>query len=688
MRSLVHFHFAGIHRFLASLLLGMLVVTTPAASQTVGADDVAKTIKSLEGVFSLKSTGTQSQRRLAAIENSIGDLRALQGPDLGVFVPKDMLVQLARQALKKSQGSIRSALPDLDMTWIDPQIEVGEQELSARLAADFSFQKMGISGAINLTTYFALSGGPGLVELSPTIGSVAFSKLNFTTQAPISLPIDAIKDALNEVLKTLVSQIDGHLLPIRITIPDIDPIQIDFAAASKSVAGLTVTPPTFTAPAAKTGGVAFLVTPQGLFAAMDVVITSVPRGAQPLALATPPAGPEYEFLRKSFASIWLEKFGEDTSDAKNAVALLSSGRLADYINTSWALASPAAGLVFQEFRQNFPGTDIRLAESPSYSCRSGRQCTVGACSRPPGRCAWSCTVSGPNVPCPTFSNPFRTCPTSFDEPGCLTTRTACNVKEEAQVARCVADQAAQKLDCERLKGQENLGCEIGKGLVDGLARLGPIGRVGGDVNASGSAQLASTGLKIGDDFSTVSTSWNLSASAAIKLGVDFVPLNVGHVLTCPFPGKVFYQGTVQLPAQSKSINARLKQVAAEGDLLAALALDVDEFSIDLKVSPPPLEGLIAQNPQLAFVCNPVLGGAAVGLSILGKARVVVGDEAVRRAAGNEVGGLLTGVYTYKVGSMSFPLRMKPVQIALDNQVYNGSGKLGPKALRFELSPSK
>jgi hypothetical protein len=117
-----------------------------------------------------------------------------------------------------------------------------------------------------------------------------------------------------------------------------------------------------------------------------------------------------------------------------------------------------------------------------------------------------------------------------------------------------------------------------------------------------------------------------------------------------------------------------------------LVIDQDETSIELKAVPPPLQGLINQNPQLVFVCNPVIGVGGVGLSILGQARVVVGDDAIRRAAGNDLGALLTGAYTAKIKSVSYPLEMKPLFIDIGGQRYAGVGDMKPKVVSFTLRP--
>jgi hypothetical protein len=45
----------------------------------------------------------------------------------------------------------------------------------------------------------------------------------------------------------------------------------------------------------------------------------------------------------------------------------------------------------------------------------------------------NCTVRGPNYPCPTMRNPFRTCPSYFEDPICQTRLTACRGK----LALCV-----------------------------------------------------------------------------------------------------------------------------------------------------------------------------------------------------------------------------------------------------------
>jgi hypothetical protein len=46
----------------------------------------------------------------------------------------------------------------------------------------------------------------------------------------------------------------------------------------------------------------------------------------------------------------------------------------------------------------------------------------------------NCIIQGPNYPCPTWSDPFKMCESSFDEPICLGRRAAC----KSQLVACVA----------------------------------------------------------------------------------------------------------------------------------------------------------------------------------------------------------------------------------------------------------
>lgn len=45
----------------------------------------------------------------------------------------------------------------------------------------------------------------------------------------------------------------------------------------------------------------------------------------------------------------------------------------------------------------------------------------------------SCTRRGPNYPCPTWRNPGKMCASYFDDPICLTRRTAC----QGELSACI-----------------------------------------------------------------------------------------------------------------------------------------------------------------------------------------------------------------------------------------------------------
>jgi hypothetical protein len=75
----------------------------------------------------------------------------------------------------------------------------------------------------------------------------------------------------------------------------------------------------------------------------------------------------------------------------------------------------------------------------------------------------NCTVDGPNYPCPTWSNPGRMCQSSFDDPICLTRRSAC----KSQLIGCVAGAigtAAFAPQC--------VGCIVTNASVGGVALAG------------------------------------------------------------------------------------------------------------------------------------------------------------------------------------------------------------------------
>lgn len=57
-------------------------------------------------------------------------------------------------------------------------------------------------------------------------------------------------------------------------------------------------------------------------------------------------------------------------------------------------------------------------------------------------CNYSCTVSGPGIPCPTWSEPLRTCPSSYDDPACLTKRSLCHGTFAACVTSALVTEGA------------------------------------------------------------------------------------------------------------------------------------------------------------------------------------------------------------------------------------------------------
>lgn len=57
-------------------------------------------------------------------------------------------------------------------------------------------------------------------------------------------------------------------------------------------------------------------------------------------------------------------------------------------------------------------------------------------------CNYSCTVAGPELPCPTWSEPLRMCPTSFDDPTCLARRSLCQGTFAACVTAALTSEGA------------------------------------------------------------------------------------------------------------------------------------------------------------------------------------------------------------------------------------------------------
>src|SRR5581483_9951443 len=99
----------------------------------------------------------------------------------------------------------------------------------------------------------------------------------------------------------------------------------------------------------------------------------------------------------------------------------------------------------------------------------------------------------------------------------------------------------------------------------------------------------------------------------------------------------------------------------------ALAASIAGFELSAHVNPSPAEAIITQNPQLLIECNPVLGGAIAGLTVLGKATALSGDDLLRAVAGKDIAAVFSGQVDYSAEGFQIPINLKTTGFSFASQ---------------------
>lgn len=618
---------------------------------------------------------TPEERRAAVIASSLEQLASMQGPDVGLSAPADLL---NRTLTAQIDEALAEAGTDGRLSFEPSSVAIGLQEISATVPFEADDMGLGLRLEGQVTLGVAIGTALGRVDLAPEVETLAITNVSRSGGDPLPVGEAVVRAGFNATLGAIVTQANAHLPIVSISVPTPPPLRVDVAQAAQGTPGLSISPSLVEAPSIGVGSFAILIDEAGLLALADVD-AELGRTSNAASLPAIVERRGFQEFREAFVAHWSNRFGEPSRAAE---VLLAKSRLADLLNATLAKSPLDLSYgVAQDFQ--FPGTKLGFVERPSYSCNSPRTCsfssTADQCHRQ--SCDYSCYVE-------VFWGG------GFDDPVCLTGRTACNVSADAEYGACQLARNTEanlaKFDCDRLREQEELGCEIGRSLQNVFAEIGDIANVGGDARVQGAAHLEDLALTIEPDLGAVTARGVVSAHADVQVGVDFMPLDIGHVLTCPFPGKVFFNGSALLPAQGRQLTASISPAptdrADDDPTTLDLLLRVEAFDLEAQINPPPLRGLIEQNPQLAFVCNPVLTTITANLITLGEASIVVDEATLRRAAEGspELVALLTGLYVHKQDAIEAKINVPPLGFQIGGHTYSGTVAMTDTAIALRV----
>ena len=602
---------------------------------------------------------TRDQRRTTAANKTINALSQIKGPDGFVFIP-----------FSDIQASVNSSLkPMLDkyakennLVFSVQNLALRDQEIITRIETDYIIPEP-YEGST--TIRFTISIIPFIedseIVLQPSIVDVSISKLKFSAN---KLDVSTVIPALDSILKGLTTGISEALPSIHIKIDPYDLPSIDLMKASSSVPGLSLEPNILPQVRLMFGKTAVRLSEKGLELLFDIESPFLPERHTPNFIAS---FNNKVGIESQFSELRAKKFNISTVD--NMTAAISWKRIAELINGFWNSQGGIRAIYQLDTGvQKISSTQIELVERPNYSCKRDRKCSFESCANDCVRkgCNTDCTRRI-YVPCPTWSKPLRQCPKSWDDPGCLAGKVACNVKADAQYGKCQLDcntkANLKKADCDRLAEMEVLGCNLGREIQRFLAEVGGIGRIGGEVRAIGVVRTDRQAIKLSQDKPSAIFSPRLNAQLKIDGSLQFTPYDIGHLLVCPAKGKAKFRTTALVPSQQPNIGASVVEMTnnhTDGSL--DLKLDISPFKLSAKLLPAPVDAILRDNPHLFVVCNPVLSAAVSGLSIVGKAHALDGDDLIKSVLGTDMAGIFTGDFEHELEGFSLPIKFPPIKL--------------------------
>jgi len=374
---------------------------------------------------------------------------------------------------------------------------------------------------------------------------------------------------------------------------------------------------------------------------------------------------------------------------------ITKGFVSSVVATATANAEISVAYRLAEFSTSFKSGPIQPFDYESISCPlqvDARDCPLRPCTHQTDTrdCSQphderNCGVCT-NVPCPTFSQPFRTCQKCVNNPVCETAKAAqnaiyagnkaaCEGAKSAQNAlylsqlvACQADSARLKGQCEAEKAGQNgiysakkAACEAGKEAVKRLQLAGPIGEVHGDVRATGQFNLKVSNIAVGTGLQSLSAKISVGGTADLTGNLGFQPYNAGVVI-CLFPWQEPFSTTATIPDQELAEAASVDMSNAVDHV--EIHLEFQSQSVKFILRPTPVEALFIAHPQVALNCSLVAAAAGAG-------------SAIQPLTGDMLGGATSGNFDQSVPALklvmnvpSFDLPIADQNVALVPQIKN------------------
>jgi len=273
-----------------------------------------------------------------------------------------------------------------------------------------------------------------------------------------------------------------------------------------------------------------------------------------------------------------------------------------------------------------------------------------------------------------FYNPLNNrCISEAVDPICEAARNRQNAKYDADRTACIANVEAENRDCEKFNAQAARSCEIESGIETstcelvktGIEALPPgvaLAGIKADTKTRGNLSVVFSRFRLEDDFSRLKLDMALKSDLEVSGNLKFSPNDIPATLKAC------------INAWSKPFSSRAVAESSPNSILTsvdagekALTANWSGFAMPLTMTPPPLESVFVNNPQLLANCG-------IGLTVKEVEQLIAGNEAE----------FFSGQMKLDVQPLPTRINFLPATVIYGDQSHQAEAVLGNDYLRYDI----
>lgn len=524
---------------------------------------------------------TTSDQQITSISQNLNSMNTIQ-PQIGAFVGRELLDKYLPNEIKNAAEEYSDDA--IKIISFDPKLDFKDQAIFATAKFELELKEYKAIVTGNLFGLSSVATQNDSLYVRNAFQTLKISKIEFSEKP--SLKNKALSKLIKPIVANFLDNLNGLLLkkPTVVYLGweealKVDPKELFRSSSTEVVSQISIID-------RKLKNSSILIDKEGIWVLIEIgksestkqnfTSNETLRESEVRAL--------YKSFKEKFEEKWSSNFDKIES-GQNMVVNIQKAELASILNESLDQIIKIKSQIKSD-RETFSSKvevekskiDCQKVRKPFHYDRYQR-----------ASCNWSCRVNTPLG--------------SFDDPVCLSTRAACNVKEEARVA-------ADNLKYETEKAAHNVRQEVEIAACNvwrEANNFAALGKFSGYTEGGGDVNLEFNKFYFHDDLSVIDLAYSGKVQYKLKSKIDIQPMDLGYVFLCQFEYSKSTNSTINIdiPNQLSKISVT---VNSDGDNLM-LKAHLSPIRYNATINPSPLHEMY-KDPKF-------LGGCGFFASIIG-----------------------------------------------------------------------